>query len=506
MLTLYPFTNKVWQSLLVSIARTKVDSKFKALPLEGHPEEARAACGARSDSFFWWLRCLLWAQMKWARSFFKNAGNLDERGCKGVALRAMQIFVEPMHGGRFLIDVMPGDTIYETKEKIQVAAARFNVGFDVPAALQRLYHHDFVAKAYPSTAEIPEAMQLQNRVTLRECRIHHGDTLALRWLGEGIDTLELCCRVQQPDAPDEQQDEQEEKEEQQARIEQQQWAKYNQQEESEQFRHVRHEHRVKKSVMTETGWLKAPMELQDDGLVADRDTDEPMLEEFHQEEAEQCRRDMEARGQREVRVFLLMAGHFIKHEMAARDARLVWESMAASLDENGGRLTHQQCEDMAASLDDEYAGRLRALFDEFEEQERRADAVADASGDNNGKSNGKDKRDTGETADGKDTTPARTRTRSRSRSPHPSMPSQPEDGKTSTETLGSAPRRSRNRSPSPSSPWIKPVSYGFAKGCKCWVCGDCAPARHCSCWQVGPCPLIDCAELVTGDVRISRAS
>ena len=201
-----------------------------------------------------------------------------------------------------------------------------------------------------------------------------------------------------------------------------------------------------------------------------------------------------------------MAGHFIKHEMAARDARLVWERIAASLDENGGRLTHQQCEDMAVSLDDEYAGRLRALFDEFEEQERRADAVADASGDNNGKSNGKDKRDTGETADGKDTVPARTRTRSRSRSPHPSMPSQPEDGKTSTETLGSAPRRSRNRSPSPSSPWIKPVSLGFAEGCKCWVCGDCAPARHCSCWQVGPCPLIDCAELVTGDVRISRAS
>ena len=105
-----------------------------------------------------------------------------------------------------------------------------------------------------------------------------------------------------------------------------------------------------------------------------------------------------------------------------------------------------------------------ALFpDEVREDKEQREADANDKNDKN---------------DGQDETTARTRTRSRSRSPHPSMPSQPEDGKTSTETLGSAPRRSRNRSPSPSSPWIKPVSYGFAKGCKCWVCGDCAPARH----------------------------
>ena len=98
---------------------------------------------------------------------------------KGVALRAMQIFVQPMMSESVLIDVMQDDTLYEAKEKIQVAPG-FNIDFDVPAALQRIYY-EFVAGSYPRAADIPEAYQLENHVTLRKLEIHHGDTVALRW-------------------------------------------------------------------------------------------------------------------------------------------------------------------------------------------------------------------------------------------------------------------------------------------------------------------------------------
>ena len=530
----------------VSIARTMVDSKFKALPFEEHPGEARAACGARSDSFSW-FRSLLLAQIERARSFFKNTGNLDDRDCKDVALRAMQIFVKPFRGGRFLIDVMPGDAIYDAKGKIQLAA-----GFNVD--LQRLYQ-DSGAKAYRSTAEIPEAMQLENCVTLRQIGIHHGDTLVLRCLGEEVDALESCCRIQQHIEAFEK----EEKDE-QARIEQHpmariaEQARIEQEQTSEQFRQevvarderedAQYDEKGKK-FLTEGVWLGTSMELpgtppydldpdapcprcqgtgidgcslddltcppcrgtgkarkslnlkanqstkpesesscqadalddgngkskgnekndegetdfssQEDGLPANHDNDEPMLGEFHQEDAKQCMRevDEDARGERDEKRYakflqadaaqvFLEAEHF-KQEMVARDARL-----------------DKQCGNIAAYLD-EYTGKLRALFAEFEEQERRADALDD----NNGKSNGKDKHDKGETDDKKDKTPARTRTRSRSRSPRPSIASQPEEEKTSTETPGSPLRRSRNRSPSPSTPWIEPIAYSVADGCKC---------------------------------------
>jgi hypothetical protein len=155
-----------------------------------------------------------------------------------------------------------------------------------------------------------------------------------------------------------------------------------------------------------------------------------MLEEFHQEDAKQCRREMDARGERDVKRY----AKFLQAN-AAQVRLLEAEHFKQPCSRN-----------MVASLD-EYAGKLRALFDEFEEQERRADALDD----NNGKSNGNDKQ--GETDDKKDKTPARTRTRSRSRSPRPSIASQPEEEKTSTETPGS-----RNRSPSPSTAWIEPIA------------------------------------------------
>ena len=92
--------------------------------------------------------------------------------CKGVPLRAMQIFVTPMLTGRVLINVMPEWTIDSVKAIIR-RMVFFNDDLDVPIAMQRLYYVN-------KRSCVPESLQLNNGSTLRGLGLQHGDTLELR--------------------------------------------------------------------------------------------------------------------------------------------------------------------------------------------------------------------------------------------------------------------------------------------------------------------------------------
>ena len=101
-----------------------------------------------------------------------GGGGRKKKDSKGVALRAMQIFVKPKIGPRILVDVMPHDTIGNLKAKIE----DFGDGLPIlPPAMQRLYYL---------------GRQLEDGSTLRNSNIQHGDTLELRWRdGDATDYL-----------------------------------------------------------------------------------------------------------------------------------------------------------------------------------------------------------------------------------------------------------------------------------------------------------------------------
>ena len=93
---------------------------------------------------------------------------------RGKALRAMQIFIKPMIGGRVLHNVEADDTIANVQETIQKFC-----GIQPKDQLLKFAG----IKLEPVVFGIPN--------TLRDYRIHHGDTVLLRWNAQGQNDMEM---------------------------------------------------------------------------------------------------------------------------------------------------------------------------------------------------------------------------------------------------------------------------------------------------------------------------